>query len=147
VLTAAFPQAIAFVGPLIFTIGLFIAALTTLVICVQVAIYLTLDLFGRDWAYTEDNRLYRRMMVVLTLLSALLAPVWTFPALLKVLLLMGANVFVIPLVILALIYLVNRRSVMGEHTAGPVRNVLLALCLAVAIVLALDKLPEYLAMF
>ena len=147
VLTAAFPQSIAFVGPLVFTLGLFIAALTTLVICVQVAIYLTLDLLGRDWAYTEDNRLYRRLMVILTLLSGLLAPVWTFPALLKVLLLMGANVFVIPLVIVAIIYLVNRRAVMGEHTAGPARNVLLGLCLAVAIVLALDKLPEYLAMF
>ena len=147
VLTHAFPAAIGFVGPTIFTIGLFIAAMTTLVICIQVVAYLTLDMFGRNWTFSSDNRLYRRLVIVVTLAAALLAPVWTFPAMLKVVLLMGANVFVIPLVIIAMIYLVNRSAVMGPHTASPVRNGLLVLCLLVAVVLAADRLPDYLAMF
>jgi manganese transport protein len=147
VLAAAFPQAVSGIGPTIFTIGLFIAALTTLIICVQVILYLTLDALGLDWAYTDDNRLYRRLLVIVTMAAGVLAPVWTFPALLKVVLLMGANVFVIPLVIAAVIYLLNRRSVMGTHTAGSLRNVLLVLALLVAIVLAADKFPDYLAMF
>ena len=147
VLTFAFPSAVAFLGPPIFTFGLFIAAMTTLVICVQVIIYLSLDMFGENWTYTSDNVLFRRWLVVVTLVSAVLAPVWTFPALLKVILLMGVNVLIIPMVIVAMIYLLNRRSVMGEHTAGFWRNLMLVLCLVVSVVLAVDKLPDYLAMF
>ena len=147
VLTLAFPKAISFLGPPIFTIGLFIAAMTTLVICVQVVIYLSLDMFKKEWTFTADNRLYRRLVVVVTLVSAALAPVWSFPAMLKVVLLMGVNVLVIPLVMIAMIYLLNRRAVMGEHTAGAWRNILLVVCMLVAVVLAVDKLPDYLAMF
>jgi Mn2+/Fe2+ NRAMP family transporter len=146
VLTAAFPQAVAFIGPTIFMLGLFIAALTTLVVCIQVVMYLTLDLLNLDWTYTSTNRLYRRLLIIVTVASGLLAPVWTFPALLKVLLLMGANVFAIPIVIAVVIYLVNRPAVMGPHTAGRARNAMLGLCLLVAIVLAVDKIPDYLAM-
>ncbi len=147
VLTTAFPAAIGFIGPMIFTVGLFIAALTTLVVCIQVINYLTLDALGGDWTYSSDNRTSRRLLIAVTLISGLLAPVWTFPALLKVVLLMGANVLVIPLVIGAMIYLVNRKAVMGDHTASPIRNTLLGLALLLSIVLAIDKFPEYLAMF
>lgn len=147
VLTLAFPKAISFLGPPIFTFGLFIAAMTTLVICVQVVIYLSLDMFKKEWTFTADNRLYRRLIVAVTLVSAALAPVWSFPAMLKVVLLMGVNVLVIPLVMIAMIYLLNRRAVMGEHTAGAWRNILLVVCMLVAVVLAVDKLPDYLAMF
>lgn len=147
VLTAAFPQALSAIGPAIFTIGLFIAALTTLIICIQVIIYLMLDALGLDWAYTDDNRLYRRFLIIVTVTAGVFAPVWTFPALLKVVLLMGANVFVIPLVIAAVIYLLNRRAVMGSHTAGSLRNILLVLSLLVSVFLAVDKFPDYVAMF
>ncbi len=147
VLTFAFPAALGFMGPPLFTFGLFIAAMTTLVICVQVVIYLSLDMFGQRWTYSEDNRLFRRMLIGVTLASAALAPVWSFPAMLKVVLLMGVNVLVIPMVIIAMIYLVNRKAVMAEYTASPWRNGLLVLCLVVSVVLAIDKVPDYLAMF
>jgi len=147
VLTFAFPEAVAFLGPPIFTFGLFIAALTTLVICVQVVIYLSLDMLGKNWTYSSDNLLFRRLLIFVTLLSAVLAPIWTFPAMLKVVLLMGVNVLIIPMVLLAMIYLLNRKNVMGEHTAGFWRNLMLVLCLVVAIVLGVDKVPDYLAMF
>lgn len=147
VLTFAFPQAVAFMGPPIFTFGLFIAALTTLVICVQVVIYLSLDMLGKNWTYSSDNTLFRRWLIAVTLISAVLAPVWTFPAMLKVILLMGVNVLIIPMVLIAMIYLLNKKTVMGEHTAGFWRNLTLVLCLIVAVVLGVDKLPDYLAMF
>ncbi len=147
VLTRALPESVGFVGPTIFTLGLFIASMTTLVICVQVVIYLSLDMFNKTWTFSSDNRLYRRLVVLVTLASAVLAPVWSFPAMLKVVLLMGVNVLVIPLVIAAMIYLLNRRAVMGQHTASIGRNVLLVLCMIVSVVLAVDKFPDYLAMF
>lgn len=147
VLTFAFPQNLAFLGPPIFTFGLFIAALTTLVVCVQVVIYLSLDVLGKNWTYSSENLLFRRLLIVVTLLAAVLAPIWTFPAMLKVILLMGVNVLIIPMVLLAMIYLLNRKAVMGEHTASLWRNLLLVLCLIVAIALGVDKVPDYLAMF
>jgi len=147
VLTFAFPEAVSFLGPPIFTFGLFIAALTTLVICVQVVIYLSLDMLGKNWTYSSDNVLFRRLLIIVTMLSAVLAPIWTFPAMLKVILLMGVNVVIIPMVLIAMIYLLNRKAVMGEHTASFWRNLTLVLCLIVAIVLGVDKVPDYLAMF
>ena len=36
-----------------------------------------------------------------------------------------SNVFVLPLAVAAIMFLVNRRSVMGEHRAGWLMNVLL----------------------
>jgi Mn2+/Fe2+ NRAMP family transporter len=147
VLTQALPESVGFFGPAIFSFGLFIAAMTTLVICVQVVIYLSLDMFKKTWTFTDDNRLYRRLVIVVTLAAGILAPVWSFPAMLKVVLLMGVNVLVIPLVIGAMIYLLNRRAVMGEHTASFWRNALLVLCMIVSVVLAVDKFPDYLAMF
>ncbi len=147
VLTQAFPTAINYLGPPIFTFGLFIAAMTTLIICVQVVIYLSLDMFKRDWTYTPQNTLYRNLVIVVTLAAAVLAPVWDFPAMLKVVLLMGVNVLVIPMVIIAMLILLNRQSVMGEHTAGIWRNGILLACLAVSLVLAAIKLPDYLGMF
>jgi Mn2+/Fe2+ NRAMP family transporter len=145
VLTKAFPEAVNFVGPVIFTLGLFIAAMTTLVICVQVIIYLSLDMFNKPWTFSTDNRAFRRLMVLVTLAAGALAPVWSFPAMLKVVLLMGLNVLVIPLVLAVMIYLLNRRAVMGQYTAGPMRNSLLVLCLIVSLVLAVDSFPDYLA--
>jgi len=146
VLDQAFPPAIGFVGPTLFTIGLFIAAMTTLVIAVQAVIYLSLDMFNKSWTFSSDNRLFRNGLIVVTLASGILAPVWSFPAMLKVVLLMGVNVLVIPLVISAMIYLLNKPAVMGQHTASLARNALLLVCLILSIALAADKLPDYLAM-
>lgn len=146
VLDQAFPPSIGFLGPTIFTVGLFIAAMTTLVIAVQAVIYLSLDMLNKSWTFSSDNRLFRNGLIVVTLASGALAPVWSFPAMLKVVLLMGVNVLVIPLVITAMIYLLNKRAVMGEHTASPARNALLLVCLITSIALAVNKLPDYLAM-
>jgi Mn2+/Fe2+ NRAMP family transporter len=68
------------------------------------------------------------------------APLWSFPAMLKVVLLMGVNVLVLPIILAALLYLVNQRSVMGEHTHSG-RNLVLAGCVALSVVLAVAMAP------
>jgi len=47
-----------------------------------------------------------------------------------------SNVFVLPLTVAAILWLVNRRDVMGEHRAGAVMNVLLSAALVFAVVVA-----------
>lgn len=146
VLVNAFPAAISFLGPLIFSIGLMIAALTTFVVVVQVICYFWLDMFGSDWHDTVDNRSFKRLLLVWVALPAVLAPFWSFPALLKVVLLMGFNAIVIPAVIVIVIVLINKPALVGEHTASWPRNLVLLLALALSLLLLVEKLPDYLAM-
>ncbi|MFV0275829.1 MAG: divalent metal cation transporter [Parahaliea sp.] len=145
VLQDAFPAALAFAGPAIFSLGVFMAAVTTLVVAAQLSVYFSLDMFHRNWRFTTDNRLYHQVLAIFMTGAALLAPFWSFPALLKVVLLMGINVVVIPLVFVIVIYLINRPSVVGNHTAEWWRNALLAAGLLTSIALAVDKVPHYLS--
>jgi Mn2+/Fe2+ NRAMP family transporter len=143
VLRRAFPGVLAPMGPIIFSLGLFMAAMTTLVVAAQVTIYFILDMTGREWRFTRDNRTYHRVLTVFVLAAAALAPLWDFPALLKVILLMGINVFVIPVVYVIVILLSNRAAVMGDVATPWWRNALLLTGLLVSLLLAIDKAPQY----
>lgn len=146
VLVNAFPEGLGFMGPLIFSAGLFMAALSTFIVVVQVVTYFCLDMFGLSWHDTTDNRRFKRLIVFWVVAPAVLAPFWSFPALLKVILLMGFNVIVIPLVMLIVIILVNQRQVVGEHRASVGRNVILFAGLVLSILLTVEKLPGYVRM-
>lgn len=146
VLVNAFPAALGFMGPFIFTLGLLIAALTTFVVVVQVMCYFCLDMVGANWRDTTGNRNFKWLLAAWVLVPAVLAPFWSFPALLKVLLLMGFNAIVIPLVLLVVLVLVNQPRLMGAHRAGMPRNVVLLLALLLSLWLMVEKLPDYVAM-
>jgi manganese transport protein len=146
VLVNAFPAGLGFLGPLIFTAGLMIAAMTTFVVVVQVICYFWLDMFGMNWRDSVENKQFKRLLVIWVALPAILAPFWSFPALLKVLLLMGFNAIVIPVVIIVVLLLVNRADVMGEHTASRPRNLVLIAALLLSLWLMVEKLPDYIQM-
>ena len=143
VLLRAFPQGLEFLGPLIFSAGMVIAALTTFVVTVEVITYFILDMFGYDWHHTSDNRRFRYTVAICIILPALLAPMWTFPALFKLLLLMGINAIVVPLVYLVVLILINNRAVMGDHTGSAWRNVMLLAALILSLTISVIKLPEF----
>ena len=143
VLLHAFPQGLGFLGPVIFSLGMIIAGLTTFVVTVQVISYFILDMFGYDWRHTSENRRFTRTVTVCIILPAALAPLWSFPALFKLLLLMGINAIVVPLVYLVVLLLINRKSVMGEHTSGVARNLILLAALALAVTISVIKMPDF----
>jgi Mn2+/Fe2+ NRAMP family transporter len=143
VLRGALPGALAALGPVVFNIGLFTAALTTLVVAAQVTVYFMLDVVGRDWRFTTDNRPFHVLLSVFILGAAALAPLWDFPALLKVILLMGVNVLVIPVVYGIVIALCNSQAVMGKTRMEAWRNGILVLGLLSSLVLAVYKAPGY----
>jgi len=146
VLVKAFPAGLGFLGPLIFSVGICLAALTTFVVVVQVISYWLLDMFGYDWHDRADNVAFKHMLKFWVFVPAILAPFWNFPALLKVLLLMGVNALLIPMVMLVVIVLVNRQQVMGEYKANVARNVILSIGAIISIWLSIVKLPGYAAM-
>ncbi|MEM8490324.1 MAG: divalent metal cation transporter [Pseudomonadota bacterium] len=143
VFESAFPGFLAPAGPVIFALGLFMAAMTTLVVAAQVTIYFLLDMLRIEWRFTENNRAYHVALSVFVLAAAALAPLWDFPALLKVILLMGINVVVIPVVYVIVIVLSNRADVMHGIETAWWRNGLLTAGLIASVVLAMDKAPLY----
>ena len=143
ILLRAFPQGLEFVGPVVFSAGMIIAGMTTFIVTVEVISYFILDMFGHPWHHTRENRRFRRTVTVCIILPALLAPLWTFPALFKLLLLMGINAIVVPLVYLAVLILVNRKSVMGEHTSSMPRNITLLAALILSLTVSVIKLPDF----
>ena len=143
ILLRAFPQGLEFLGPMVFSAGMIIAALTTFIVTVEVITYFILDMFGYDWHHTRDNRRFKRTIAVCIILPALLAPLWTFPALFKLLLLMGINAIVVPLVYLIVLFLINRESVMGEHTGSIARNLILLTALVLSLTISVIKMPEF----
>ena len=147
VLVNAFPAVLSFLGPLIFSVGILMAALTTFIVVVQVISYWLLDMFGHSWHDTVENRRFKRLLQFWVFAPAILAPFWSFPALLKVLLLAIVNALIIPLVMLTVIILVNRRQVMGSHTATAYRNLILFVGLVMSVWIAIEKLPGYIESF
>jgi Mn2+/Fe2+ NRAMP family transporter len=145
VLVKAFPASIGFLGPLIFSIGICLAALTTFIVVVQVISYWLLDMFGFDWHDRADNQPFKHMLKFWIFAPAILAPFWNFPALLKVFLLMGVNALLIPMVMIIVIILVNRPQVMGQHRANIARNAILVTGAIISIWLSIVKLPGYVA--
>jgi len=143
VLDHALPASLSFLAPKVFAAGLFVCGLTTLVVVAQLMCYFCLDAIGRDWRYTKENTPFRWLLIFWIAVPAVLAPLWSFPALLKMILLMGLNIVIVPMAIVIIIYLVNKPAVMGEHKANVPRNVFLTLSLALSLWMASAKLPGY----
>jgi Mn2+/Fe2+ NRAMP family transporter len=143
VMDGLFPGVLAPLGPLVFSVGVFIAAMTTVVVAAQITVYFILDTLGRDWKFVPANRHYRILVIGLVLGAAVATPHWSFPALLKVVLMMGINFLVIPAAFAIVILLSNQRVIMGDHRAEWWRNLILGIGLVVSLLLAVNKAPYY----
>ena len=145
VLTQALPGSLGALGPKIFAIGLFCCGLTTFVVVAQLMCYFCLDTLGLDWRYTRENRRFRWLLAFWIVVPGLLAPFWKFPALLKIILLMGINIVIVPMAIIIILYLINKRSIMGDDKANIGRNLFLLGSLGLSVWLAASKLPDYIS--
>lgn len=141
VLASAFPEYIAFVGPSIFSAGLFFASVTTIILAAQLTAYFSLDMLNKSWSFSSENRAYHYLLVASVMVSALLAPFWQMPAMIKIILLVGFNVFVTPLVIIILIYMVNQTKIMKQYRAEWWRNLILFSGFTISIILAINEAP------
>jgi hypothetical protein len=95
---------------------------------------------GKNWRYTTANKNYTALVALWILLPAIITPLWQFPALLKILLLIGINLVIAPGVILIIIFLANNRKIMRAHKAGPVRNSLLFIAFSTSLLMGVFKI-------
>lgn len=147
ILVRAFPDAIGFLAPIVFSLGMLVAAITTYIVIVEVTSYACLDMSRRNWHYTDDNKTFKRTLVFFIVAPAISAPFWEFPALAKNMLLMGVNTIVIPLAFFVLLCLLNNKAVMGEHVASMKRNIVLAIGLLLSVSMSVSNLPEVIQTF
>lgn len=143
VLTHAMLPGTEALGPKLFAIGLFTCAMNTLVVVTQLMCYFTLDTFHQDWHYTSENTKFRWLLLFWVAVPAVLSIFWKFPPLLKMILLMGLNAVIVPMAIVIMLYLINKRSLMREYKANVWRNAFLLGSLCLAGWLALQKAPGY----
>ncbi len=133
VLAPAMPSAISFLASRIFSLGLFAAAFTTLISVAMIMVYFTLDIVGKDWKITQENKASRIALGLWIAVPAILAPFWKLDALLKAIIAMVGNLILAPLAVLIIMYFVNKKSYVGEHTAKMGRNIVLVATLLFAL--------------
>ena len=129
VITPALPDAISFIAPRIFTLGLLAAAFTTLISVAMVMTYFTLDIVGKDWKFGPKNKKFQWVLGIWIAVPAMLAPFWSLPSLIKAILAMAGNLILAPLAVCIIIYFVNKKSYMGEFKANTGRNFMLVVTL------------------
>ncbi len=133
VIAPALPEGLKQIASPIFSLGLFVAGFTTLVSVAMLMTYFTLDIVGRNWKYTADNRAFRWVLGLWILIPSLLAPFWQLPALLKNILTMAGNLVLTPLAVGIIMYFINKQRYVKEYTASPVRNIILVITMLFAL--------------
>jgi Mn2+/Fe2+ NRAMP family transporter len=139
VLGPAFPGALGVLAPRFFSLGLIAAAFTTLISVSLTMTYFCLDMFGKDWRFTNENTLFKVVFGMWIAVPALVAPFWQLPALLKAILAMVGNLVLAPVAMLVILYFVNRPE-MGEYKASAGRNAILVLTTIFALALVVNGL-------
>lgn len=133
VLAPAMPGFMGFLAYRIFSLGLFAAAFTTLLSVAMIMVYFTLDIVGKDWKITQENKASRITLGLWIAVPAILAPLWKLDALLKAIIAMVGNLILAPLAVLIIMYFVNSKKYVGENTAKTGRNVILIITLLYAL--------------
>lgn len=120
-------------GTIFFSLGLFICGFNTLTVVSQLCSYFILDALGKNWRFTKENKLYLVPFLSFIIIPVFISAFWHYPNMLKVVIAMMINTIVTPLTMILLIYLANKKSLMGEYAASPIRNFFLIYAMSVAL--------------
>ncbi|MBT4483217.1 MAG: hypothetical protein HOC71_06020 [Candidatus Latescibacteria bacterium] len=96
-------------------------------------VYFCLDIVGKNWKYTKDNKIFRWTLGLWIAVPAFLSPFWQLPAIIKNILAMAGNLVLTPIAIFILMYFINKSKYVKEYTASITRNIILALTLLFAL--------------
>jgi len=99
----------------VFIMGIFGAALSSVFPIVMLAPLLISDYENRPVVY-KGSRF--RLMTGIALLFGLIVPAFGFKSVYAMLISQLFQIFVLPIVVIAIIYLLNRKSIMGKYKAG-----------------------------
>jgi Mn2+/Fe2+ NRAMP family transporter len=127
VMAPALPAALGFLASPIFSLGLFVAAFTTHISVALIMTYFTVDIIGKNWKFREGNKFFQWVFALWIAVPALISPFWKLDSLIQAILGMAGNLVMAPLVVIIIMYFMNNKKYMKEHTAGTGRNILLGI--------------------
>jgi manganese transport protein len=133
VIAPALPIGLKIIASPIFSLGLLVAGFTTMVSVAMLMVYFCLDIVGKNWKYTKDNKIFRWTLGLWIAVPAFLSPFWQLPAIIKNILAMAGNLVLTPIAIFILMYFINKSKYVKEYTASITRNIILALTLLFAL--------------
>lgn len=131
-------------GVIIFSLGLFCAAYSTLIVVAQLQTYFVLDTLKLNWKFDLQNKKFVWIFSALLLLPGLSSFLWDFPALLAIVAAMVLSVLGTPAAFAIIIYLMNKKSFIGDYKASFIRNLILALGFILTLLLTYQRIAEYL---
>lgn len=131
-------------GVIVFSAGLFCAAYSTFIVVAQLQAYFILDAFSLNWRFNLKNKKFLIIFSILMLSPGLASYFWNFPSLLAIVMAMVLSVLGTPVAIVIVIYLMNKKSFIGEHKASITRNVILIVGLILTFLLAYHQIIHFL---
>jgi len=147
VITPALPSAIGFLAPRIFSLGLLVAAFTTMVSVAMLMTYFCLDMIGKDWRLSEGNKTFQWSLALWIIVPAVLSPFWSLPALMQAILAMAGNLILTPVSLFIIIFFINQKRYMGEHTANIGRNIVLGITFLFSLYVVVYGVIKFLRQF
>ena len=130
-------------GTIIFSVGMFGAAYSTFIVVAQLQTYFILDAFKLNWKFNLKNRKFVIIFSILMLLPGLTSFLWKIPALLAIVAAMVLSVLGSPIAFIIIIYLMNKKSFIGENRASFIRNLILAVSFILTCILAYFQIIKY----
>ena len=147
VITPALPKAISFLAPRILSLGLFVAAFTSIITVALLMVYICLDMFGMDWKFREENKKFQWSLVLWIVVPAVLSPFWKLPALIQAIIATAGNLILAPLVLIIIIYFINKKTYMGNYTANIGRNIMLGITFLFSLYIVTYGIMSFLKQF
>jgi len=147
VITPALPSSIDFLAPRVFSLGLLVAAFTTMVSVALLMVYFCLDMAGMDWKFREGNRRFQVLLALWIVVPAILSPFWKLPALIQAILAMAGNLILAPLAVAIIIYFINKEKYVKRFTASAGRNIMLGITFCFSLFVVVYGIIKFLKQF
>ncbi|MCE5249105.1 divalent metal cation transporter [bacterium] len=147
VIAPALPSSIDFLAKRIFSLGLFVAAFTTMVSVALLMVYFCLDIVGREWKFSPGYRLFQVLLALWIIVPGVLSPFWKLPALIQAIIAMAGNLILAPLAVLIIMLFINKKSYMGVHKANIGRNIMLAITFLFSLFVVVYGILKFLGQF
>ncbi|HUT63713.1 MAG TPA: divalent metal cation transporter [Anaerolineae bacterium] len=147
VITPALPSAISFLAPRIFSLGLFVAAFTTMISVAMLMTYFCIDIVGKDWRLRKGNKTYQWILALWIVIPALLSPFWQLPGLLQAILAMAGNLVLTPVSLFIIMFFINQKKYMGKYTANIGRNIVLGISFLFSLYVVVYGISNFLKQF
>jgi Mn2+/Fe2+ NRAMP family transporter len=122
---------------LFFALGLFSAGLTSAITAPLAAGYAICGLFA--WKVTLDGKEFKTVCIIVLVCGVLVA-ISGFKPLAIIILAQASNALLLPISVIFLLYVMNQKRLMHNHTNTRISNVLAGIILLVIIILGTYKL-------